>query len=241
MWSDAVFRKNPMRIFEKCIHGGLGKGNIGVFMSRAGVGKTACLVQISIDNMIRGQNVLHFSVGQKVDDVRDWYDEMLDNLIRSHNLAQPDRIREEIESKRMILSYTDKIFNVNRMEAGLNRLSQQGGFAPDVALIDGYPFESISRMDLDRIKRIAAENKLEIWFAVQTHRESPVINERGIPAPCHIMDDILSVIVFLEPLEDSVRLRLLKDHDNPDLLDLHLLLDINTLLIKDDLVENIKK
>lgn len=240
MWRDTMSRRNPMRIFEKCIHGGLGKGNLGVIMARAGVGKTACLIQISLENLFRGRNVLHFSIGKKVNDVRDWYNEILEDIIRSYNLNQPELIREEIESKRMILSYTDNIFSADRMETGFTRLNQLGGFVPDVVFIDGHFFDSLSRTDLERIKKMAYKNRLEIWFAVQTHREGFTMNERGIPAPCHLVDDLLSVIIFLEPFEHSVRLRLLKDHDNPNLLDLHLLLDPNTLLIKDEVAQELR-
>ncbi|MGA1790759.1 MAG: hypothetical protein ACMUIM_04685 [bacterium] len=240
MWREAMSRKNPMRIFEKCIHGGLGQGNMGVIMARAGVGKTACLIQISLDNLFKGRNVLHFSVGKKVDEVRDWYDEILEDIIRSYHLNQPDPIREEIASKRMILCYTDNMFSADRMEAGLNRLMQHGNFIPDVVLIDGHFFDSLTRADLERIKSIASDNHLEVWFSVQTHREDFMTNERGIPAPCHLVDDLLSVVVFLEPFEDSVRLCLLKDHDNPNLLELHLLLDPNTLLIKDEVAKEFR-
>ena len=234
MWRDLLFQKNPMRIFERCIRGGLGKGNLGVFMARSGVGKSACLIQISLDNLLKGKNVLHFCFGQRVEKVREWYDEILDDLIHSYNLSQAIEISEEIESRRMILAYPDNVFDIDRMDAGLKRLIQHGGFLPEVVFIDGYAFETLSRSDLERMKSMAEANNLEVWFAVKTHREGFTANERGIPAPCHLIDDLLSVIVFLEPMEDSVRLRLLKDHNNPDLLDLHLLLDQNTLLIKDE-------
>ena len=239
MWRDVISKKNPMRIFEKCIHGGPGKGNLGVIMARAGVGKTACLIQIALDNLFKGRNVLHFSVGKKVDEVRDWYDEILEDLIRSYQLPHEEPIREEIESKRIILSYTDNLFNAERMETSLRRLSEHGNFAPEVIFVDGNFFESLNRSDIEQIKTIAETKNLEIWFAVQTHRENFMTNEHGIPAPCHLVDDLLSVIVFLEPFENSVRLRLLKDHDNPDVLDLHLLLDPNTLLIKDEVTQQL--
>lgn len=234
MLGNEIFRKNSIRIFEKSIHGGLGKGNIGVFMARAGVGKTPCLIQIAIDNLLRGLSVLHFAIGQKVDEVRDWYDEILENLLHSDHLIKTDPMREKIESNRRILSYTDNVFNAGRMESALIRLNEHGKFIPDVIIIDGFPSESLCREELQEIKDIAANNNLEIWFAAQTHREDKITNERGIPSPCHGIDDLLSVIVFLEPLEDSVRLILLKDHDNPDLQELSLLLDLNTLLIKDE-------
>jgi len=35
---------SPLRVFEESLDGGLGRGNLGVLVSRHGVGKTACLV-----------------------------------------------------------------------------------------------------------------------------------------------------------------------------------------------------
>ena len=239
MWRDVISKKNPIRIFEKCIHGGLGKGNLGVIMARAGVGKTACLIQIALDNLFKGRHVLHFSMGKKVNEVRDEYDEILEDLIHSYQLPHEEPIREEMESKRMILSYTDNRFSAERLDKALRRLGEHGKFIPDVIFVDGNFFESLNRSDIEQIKTIAETRHLEIWFAVQTHRENFMTNEHGIPAPCHLLDDLLSVIVFLEPLEDSVRLRLLKDHDNPNVLDLHLLLDPNTLLIKDEIPQQL--
>jgi len=234
MSKNILFNKNPMRIFEKGIHGGLGKGNLGVFMSRAGVGKTACLIQISLYNLFRGNKVLYITIGQRVDEVRDWYNEILETITQFNNLEDMERLREEIESRRIILSYTDRVFNLFRLHKSLERLRQQGNFAPDLIFIDGFSFDSITREEFEKFKEIAFDNTVGIWFSAQTHREGLITNERGIPSPCHNIDDILSVIIFLEPLEDSVRLRLLKGHENTNLQDLHLILDLKTFLIKDD-------
>ena len=43
MYTKEINERSPLRVFERSIHGGLGKGNLGVVMSRAGVGKTAFL------------------------------------------------------------------------------------------------------------------------------------------------------------------------------------------------------
>ena len=42
-----LIKRSPLRVFEQSIHGGLGRGNIGVLASPKGVGKTACLVHIT--------------------------------------------------------------------------------------------------------------------------------------------------------------------------------------------------
>jgi hypothetical protein len=38
MYRKDVNERSPMRVFEKSIHGGLGRGNVGVVAARAGVG-----------------------------------------------------------------------------------------------------------------------------------------------------------------------------------------------------------
>jgi hypothetical protein len=54
----------------------------------------------------------------------------------------------------------------------------------------------------------------------------------SIPESIARLDDLVSVIVALEPSEDAVALRALKDHENPDASDLHVALDPRTLLLK---------
>ncbi len=52
MVKSELINRSPLRILEKSIQGGVGKGNIGVIASRKGVGKTACLVHIATDNFL---------------------------------------------------------------------------------------------------------------------------------------------------------------------------------------------
>ena len=40
MFLKKVHDRSPLRVFERSIHGGLGRGNLGVVLSRAGMGKT---------------------------------------------------------------------------------------------------------------------------------------------------------------------------------------------------------
>ena len=61
--------RSPLRVLEQSIHGGLGRGNLGVVMARHGVGKTAFLVGVALDDLMRGRKVLHVSLEQPVDRV----------------------------------------------------------------------------------------------------------------------------------------------------------------------------
>ena len=53
----------------------------------------------------------------------------------------------------------------------------------------------------------------------------------SMPESVARLDDVISVVLALEPEDGAVRLRALKDHDNPDVSDLHVSLDPRTLLL----------
>src|SRR5262249_8789327 len=105
MYRKEVNERSPMRVFEKSMHGGLGRGNLGVIASRAGVGKTAMLVQIALDDLLRERKVLHISHEQAVDHVRAYYDEIFHDLAQQMKLEDPESVKLEVERNRLIYSH----------------------------------------------------------------------------------------------------------------------------------------
>ena len=71
MVKSELIKRSPLRVFEKSINGGLGKGNLGVLASRKGVGKTACLVHIATDQLFNDKHVIHVSFSSRVDHIVD--------------------------------------------------------------------------------------------------------------------------------------------------------------------------
>ena len=61
MIQSELIARSPLRILERSTRGGLGKGKIGAIAARRGVGKTACLVHIATDQLLRGKQVVHVS------------------------------------------------------------------------------------------------------------------------------------------------------------------------------------
>jgi predicted ATP-dependent serine protease len=225
-------RKSPFRIFEKSIHGGLGKGNIGVFMARPGVGKTACLVYLALDEIVRGNKVLHFGVEKSVEKVSAWYNEMASNLAETFQLSNNNELREKIDNNLIIMSYVNGSFSAEKMESAIRTTLNQGGFSPHVIIVDGFDFENTASAEVAAFKEIAEEFNIEMWFSARTHREGQILNEHGIPAPYSQFEEELSVVVVLDPVQDAIFLRLLKDHDDLNPSALHVKLDPRTLLVK---------
>jgi hypothetical protein len=83
---------------------------------------------------------------------------------------------------------------------------------------------------MDALRAIARDLKSELWLAATTHRESPR-DAQGIPEPVAHLKDAVDVIVHMAHDGKAVRLRLLKDHDNPDVSEVGLALDPTTMLI----------
>src|SRR5207247_8939045 len=81
MYRKELNERNPLRLFEHSIHGGPGAGNVGVVVACHGIGKTAFLVGIALDDAMRGRKILHVSLEKTVDHMRVFYDEIFMYLV----------------------------------------------------------------------------------------------------------------------------------------------------------------
>ena len=105
-------KRGPLRVFENSIHGGLGKGHIGVLASKKGVGKTACLVHIATDKLFRDRHVIHVSFSQKVDHIINWYEDIFKEIAKKRNLENAVDIHDEIIKNRVIMNESIKSTNI---------------------------------------------------------------------------------------------------------------------------------
>ncbi len=226
-------KRSPLRVFERSLHGGLGKGNIGVVTSRKGVGKTAFLVDIALDDVMRDRKVLHVTLQHSVERVTSFYDEIFLELARSQKLEDHSETRLAVEHNRHVLSYRGGGgFSIRRLRDSMIFLAEHAAFVPEAVILDGYPdFETVGDDEIIALKQLAHDFGVELWITALRHREGQERDERDVPAAVARFDAQLSVIVRLEPRADHVTLRIVKDHENEALADLHLELDPKTLLL----------
>jgi KaiC/GvpD/RAD55 family RecA-like ATPase len=59
---DNLIERSPMQSIFSNLRGGLNAGQVGGVMARAGVGKSAFLIHIALNHLLRGANVLHISL-----------------------------------------------------------------------------------------------------------------------------------------------------------------------------------
>ena len=227
MYRKYLNARSPLRLLEKGLHGGLGPGNIGIFLAGHGVGKGSALVGVALDELLRSGNVLHVSLTHPVSHVRAHYDTVFEDLAATTHLEDEQSIHAEIDRRRSIWVYPPNAFSASKLREAV-KLETESGQKPSMVIIEGEDFDSAERHDFKEFKALAQELAAEIWLSAQCKDELPVT----VPESIARLDDLVSVIVALEPGEDAVALRALKDHDNPNLGDLHVALDPRTLLLK---------
>ncbi len=233
MYRSEINERSPMRVFERSMHGGLGRGNVGVIAARPGVGKTPMLVQIGIDDLLRERKVLHISHEHAVDHVRAYYDEIFHDIALQKRLNDPERVRLDMERSRLIFSHLGHTkaappslrggaTSVARIQETVAFARDMAHFNPDVVIIDGFDLSGSGMNEAFKsLGKLAKDLSAEVWLSVQS-------------ADLDVLDKVkedISVIVSLEAARDSVQLKLVKDHDNKDLADFHLRLDPHSLQV----------
>lgn len=223
--------RSPVRVLEASIHGGLGAGNIGVVVARHGVGKTAFLVGVALDDLMRGRKVLHVSLQHDSDKVRGYYDKIFGDLSHERELEDMWKVRAEMERSRRIHCYLGGTFGVEKLREAIGFMRDHGDFRPVAIMIDNYPFENATAEDMRALRGIAGETDAELWMSANTHREAAV-NDKGVPEPVAHVQDEIDVILRMAHDTKAVHVTLLKDHDNPKVPDLELALDPTTMLLE---------
>jgi hypothetical protein len=221
-----------MRVFERSIHGGLGKGNIGIVLSRTGTGRTPFLVGVALDDLLQDRKVMHISTQCSADRLREFYEEIFHDLAVSTNLEDRLRVHLQVERNRMIHTFLGNTFTVERLVGVLEYMSQHMHFVPSTIILEGYPdWDSATPAQMEPLRALAEKFQCEIWLEGHVHREGEKLDARGVPSQIAQFDDYIAVMLRLHTAEEHVRLQLVKDHDNPDLADVHVELDPRTLLL----------
>ena len=230
MIKSEIIKRSPVRVFEEALEGGLGGGNLGVITSRKGVGKTASLIHIATDKLMRDQNVLHISFADNPKHITNWYEHLFDEIAKNYKLEDARQVHDDIIRHRLILHYKQSV-EFDHICKDIEDLARGINHSPQVIIFDGFPFETATADDMQNWKTYAQEKKTAIWFSATMHREAPKFDEKGIPYPVNQFSNFLSVIIMLKPMQHHVELELLKSHTPGEQKKLCLKLNPNTLLL----------
>jgi hypothetical protein len=201
MQKEDLIKKNPLRVLNPLSGESLPDHRMGLVMARAGLGKTAILVQIAMDSMLRGQKVLHVSIGEDLGKAKAWYDDIFKYISEGSQLENVAEIENELMRNRMIMTFKESAFSRPKLEERLNDLVYQNIFRPDIVVVDGYDFAEVDYESIMDLKEMMAAMNVQVWFSALRHRDDDRVR----------IDGLFDTVIILQPEQDAILLDIIKD------------------------------
>ena len=211
MLKEDLIKKNPLRVLNPLDAESLPDHRMGLVMARAGLGKTAILVQLAMDSLLRGKKVLHVSVGEGLEKAKAWYDDVFKYIAEGHQLENANEIEDELMRGRMIMTFKESAFSRPKLEERLNDLIYQNIFRPDLVVVDGFDFAEADYESIVDLKEMMASMNVEVWFSALRHRDDERASAAGVPAPCHEVDGLFDTVVLVQPEQEGILINIIKD------------------------------
>ena len=226
---DLILR-NPLHVMAYGNDDILSTGQFGAVLARAGVGKTAFLVQLSLNALLRGKNVLHISLEDPVNKVSLWYKEVFNLIADQYKVDQINQLWESVLPHRFIMTFRVEGFSVPKLQERLADLMEQNIFFPQMIIVDGLPFDESVHQPLAEFKDLVDSHQMHAWFTIRTHRhEEP--GPDGRPLQLEKISDLFEVAIQLLPVGKEIHVKAVKGGESfAENLDLRL--DPSTMLLK---------
>jgi hypothetical protein len=208
----------------------LPESSFGAVMARAGVGKTALLIQLAIHSLLCDKNVLHISLNDPVKKVGLWYEEVFRNIAFQYNMAGQDQLFENMLPHRFIMTFEVEGFSVPKLVERLTDLMEQNIFRPHVILIDGLPIDESHKAPLSELKSFVKKHSLKAWFSVRIHRDEKPGPDL-IPSDFKPVEDLFEKVILIKPEGKEIYLKAVKGAKPGSDLN-GVLLDPTTMLIQ---------
>jgi hypothetical protein len=210
MQKEELIKNNPLRVLNP-LDETLPDHRMGLVMARAGLGKTAILVQIAMDSMLRDQKVLHVSIGEDLGKAKAWYDDIFKYIAEGFQLENTAEVENDLMRNRIIMTFKESAFSRPKLEERLNDLVYQNIFRPDIVVVDGYDFGEADYESIMDLKEMMAAMNVQVWFSALRHRDDDRMSAAGVPAPCHEIDGLFDTVILVQPKQDAILLDIIKD------------------------------
>ncbi len=223
--------KDPSNLIRAVCKTRNAKGGFAAVMARAGVGKTAFLVQIGLGAMLEGKAVIHISTGDSVDKVDLWYREVYRRFTEDQDdIILTKRFWENALSSRFIMSFDSESFSLLLVQKRIEELVSQKIFLPEYLIIDGIN-EQVDPKDLSRFRDFTSMHGISCWLSVRIPAES--IGE----IPDFIVEPESEQVVpdhvfFLTPGKERISLSIIETVQGSRQIMDNCYLDPTTLLIR---------
>jgi len=197
------FKRNPINQIAAHLDGALGAGQVAVIVAKAGVGKSALLVHVALDALFSGKAVLHISLSDTVEHVRNHYDEIFRALSRAQPLRDRANALLQAERNRMINSYRDKSFSMANLNTNLKMLDEVAQFKPEVIVVDGLDSATASEF-IEGLQGLASEIDAELWLTLRSKDGIPKAMWPHCAVGLHLASNKSNVTLSLQRSENAI-------------------------------------
>ena len=229
MLKKDLIMRNPLGMMGYDNNEILNAGEFGAVLARAGVGKTAFLVQLSLNALLRGKNVLHLSLEDPVNKVSLWYQEVFNLIAEQYQVDQINQLWESLLPHRFIMTFRVEGFSVPKLKERLSDLMEQNIFSPQMIIVDGFPFDKSVHPSLSELKTLMGNYQIPAWFTIRTHRHEEN-GPDGIPTQLAQISELFEIAIQLLPVGKEIHVKVTKGAESfSEQIDLRL--DPSTMLI----------
>jgi len=183
-YTEAVrhVQPTPWDVINELTDGGLGKGELGVMVAPAGIGKSWALMNIGADAVKKGKTVLHYTLELNEAYVGLRYDSVITGIANQNLKHYQDDIKEQLEKLKgelIIKHYPTKTVSVMGIRAHVEKCIMQDK-KPDVIIVDyadllrGHGQEKRHELEgiYEDLRGMAGEYEIPVWTASQANRSA---------------------------------------------------------------------
>ena len=180
----------PWPAFNELVDGGIGKGELIVFVAGAGAGKSTSMINVGAHLLKLGKTVVHYTLELYEPYVAQRYDSVVTGIATAnlkYNLDEVEHELSKIKGNLILRHYPTKSASVNTLKAHLDKLIMQG-IKPDVVIVDYADLLRAAKSKekiheelettYEDLRGLAGEYKLPVITASQSNRsgyESEII------------------------------------------------------------------
>ena len=169
-------------IIDEVMDGGLGKGELGVIVAPAGIGKTWCLQSMGANSVKKKLTVVHYTLELNQEYVGLRYDTIFSGTPTANIKFYKDEVKKKISQLKghlLIKYFPTKSATVQTLSSHLKQIELQG-ITPDLVLVDyadilrgiGTEKRHILENIYEDLRGLAGEYEVPIWTASQANRSS---------------------------------------------------------------------
>lgn len=172
----------PWDVVNDITDGGIGKGELGVMVAPAGVGKSWCLMNIGAHAVKAGKTVLHYTLELNQAYVGLRYDSVITGIANQNLKHYQDEVRQQldkIQGELIIKYFPTKTVSVLGIKAHIEKCILQGK-RPDLIIVDyadllrghGQEKRHVLEGIYEDLRGLAGEYEVPVWTASQANRNS---------------------------------------------------------------------